>query len=41
MREIKEEQLISIIIITSKKEEEYIVLFLKDMKDEFKPIKES
>jgi hypothetical protein len=39
-REIKEEQLINMIAITSIEEEEYMVLFLKDTKDESKPIKE-
>jgi hypothetical protein len=39
MWEIKEEQSINMIKIIAKKKEEYIVLSLKNMKDELKSIK--
>jgi hypothetical protein len=40
MWEIKKEQSISIIKVIFKKKEEYMILFLKNIKDESKPIKE-
>jgi hypothetical protein len=36
-REIKKEQLINVIKVITKDEEEYMVLSLKDEKDELKP----
>jgi hypothetical protein len=37
-REIKEEQLISMIKITIRDKKKYVVLFLEDKKNEYKPI---